>query len=82
MPNLLQDIQKQSDWIVKAFKSDKLPLDYSIHSFIQIDRFFNKHAKDGKAVKGGRLATNLSMCTGGTSQKISLLSRLTSRIGN
>lgn len=59
MANLLEDIQTQADWIVRAFNADNLPLDYSIHSLIEIDRFFHKHVKDGKAVKGGRLATNL-----------------------
>jgi len=59
MATLLQDIKTQSDWITKAFAADKLKLDYTIHSFIEIDRFFNKHARDGKAVRRGRLATQL-----------------------
>lgn len=59
MATLLQDIKTQSDWIIKAFAADKLKLDYTIHSFIEIDKFFNKHSKDGKAVKGGRLTQNL-----------------------
>lgn len=59
MANLLQDIKTQSDWIVKAFAADKLKLDYTLGSFIEIDKFFNKHVKDGKAVKGGRLSENL-----------------------
>ena len=59
MATLLQDIKTQSDWIAKAFAADKLKLDYTIRSFIEIDKFFNKHSKDGKAVKGGRLTLNL-----------------------
>jgi hypothetical protein len=59
MPSLLKDIKSQSDWIVNAFKADNLKLDYSIHSFIEIDKFFNKHSKNGKAVKKGRLSQNL-----------------------
>jgi hypothetical protein len=59
MGTLLQDIKTQSDWIVKAFSADKLKLDYTIHSFIEIDKFFNKHSKNGTAVKGGRLSKNL-----------------------
>ena len=59
MTTLLQDIKTQSDWITKAFAADKLKLDYTIRSFIEIDKFFNKHSKDGKAVKGGRLMENL-----------------------
>ena len=59
MGTLLADIQMQSEWITKAFAADKLKLDYSIHSFMEIDRFFCKHSKDGKAIKGGRLAQNI-----------------------
>ena len=59
MATLLQDIEAQSDWITKAFAADKFKLDYTIRSFIEIDSFFNKHSKDGKAVKGGRLTENL-----------------------
>lgn len=59
MGTLIEDIRSQSDWIVKAFKADKLRLDYSISSFKEIDKFFELHAKEGKAVPGGRLSTNL-----------------------
>lgn len=58
MATLLEDIKTQSDWLRKAFAADKLNLDNTIHSFIEIDRFFNKHAKDGEPVKGGRLSKN------------------------
>jgi hypothetical protein len=59
MASLLQDIKTQSDWITKAFAADKLDLDYTIHSFVQIDEFFDKHSKDGRAVKNGRLSKNI-----------------------
>ncbi|RYE55951.1 MAG: hypothetical protein EOP48_09095 [Sphingobacteriales bacterium] len=59
MATLLQDIKTQSDWITKAFATEKLELDYTIRSFIEIDKFFTKHSKDGKAIKGGRLTQNL-----------------------
>jgi hypothetical protein len=59
MATLLEDITTQADWIAKAFAEDKLKLDYSIRSFMEIDRFFNKHAKDGQPVPGGRLSQNL-----------------------
>jgi hypothetical protein len=59
MATLLQDIKTQSDWITKAFAADKLRLDYTIRSFIEIDKFFNKHLKEGKAIKGGRLTQNV-----------------------
>ncbi len=59
MATLKEDIKKQSDWIIKAFAADKLKLDYTIHSFIEIDKFFNKHSKNGQPVKRGRLSNNL-----------------------
>src|SRR3954471_22839770 len=59
MATLLQDIKAQSEWIVKAFSVDNLKLDYSVRSLIEVDKFFNKHTKNGKAIKGGRLSKNL-----------------------
>lgn len=59
MATLKEDIEKSSQWIVKAFAEDKIVLDYSIDSFIEIDKFFLKHSTNGKANKGGRLSGNL-----------------------
>jgi hypothetical protein len=59
MATLKQDIKKQSDWIIKAFQADGIKLDYSIKSFIEIDKFFEKHSKNGKPVRGGRLTQSL-----------------------
>ena len=59
MGTLIQDIETQADWIVKAFAADRLKLNYTIHSFIEIDKFFSKHSKNGQPVKGGRLSQNL-----------------------
>lgn len=47
MATLQEDIIRQSDWIIKAFESDGYKLDYSIHSFIEIDRFLEKNLIDG-----------------------------------
>jgi hypothetical protein len=58
MASLVEDIKMQSDWIIKAFSSDGIKLDYSIRSFKEIDRFFLIHSKNGKAVKRGRLSKN------------------------
>ncbi|HEV7424427.1 MAG TPA: hypothetical protein VGO21_04530 [Candidatus Paceibacterota bacterium] len=58
MATLLEDIKTQSDWIVKAFKSDNLNLDYTVHSFIEIDKFISLHVKNGRPVPGGRLSNN------------------------
>ena len=59
MGTLKEDINEGSEWIVKAFKADKLNLDYSIRSFIEIDNFFNKHTSNGKTKQGGRLSKGL-----------------------
>jgi hypothetical protein len=59
MATLIEDIKTQSDWIIKAFKADGYNLDYTIKSFIEIDRFFQKHSKNGRPVPGGRLSQNL-----------------------
>jgi hypothetical protein len=56
MATLKEDIKTQSDWIVKAFAADNFKLDYTIDSFIEIDRFFNKNMQNGQPKKGGRLA--------------------------
>lgn len=36
----------------------QLELDFTIRSFIQIDKFFNRHVNEGVAVRGGRLENN------------------------
>ncbi|MBM6497969.1 hypothetical protein [Flavobacterium macrobrachii] len=59
MASLLEDIKKQSEWTVKAFEVDGYKLDYSIHSLIEIDRFFQKNVVNGKPKKGGRLIKDL-----------------------
>ena len=56
MATILEDIKTQSDWIVQAFKSDNLNLDYTVHSFIEIDKFISLHTKNGQPVPGGRLS--------------------------
>ena len=59
MCTLKEDIKESSQWIVKAFKADGILLDYSIESFIGIDKFFNKHSSNGKARSRSRLSVNL-----------------------
>jgi hypothetical protein len=59
MATLLTDIKAQSDWIVRAFASDKLKLDHSLESLKTIDNFMDLHADRGKAKPGGRLSKNL-----------------------
>jgi len=59
MPTLLEDLETQSNWIVAAFHADQLQLDYTIRSFIEIDRFISTHSRNGKPIKGGRLSSNM-----------------------
>src|SRR5690349_1616356 len=56
MGTLLQDIQSQSSWLIKAFKADGFKLNYSIDSFKVLDRFYDLHVKEGTPVPGGRFA--------------------------
>ncbi|MBI1287404.1 MAG: hypothetical protein GC178_07460 [Flavobacteriales bacterium] len=58
MGTLIQDIKQQSKWAVRAFEADGYELDYSIESLLEIDRFIQRHTKDGQPVKGGRLSKN------------------------
>lgn len=59
MGTLKEDIKECSAWLVKAFNEDYIYLDNSIGSLVEIDRFFNKHTRNGRATKNGRLASNL-----------------------
>ena len=59
MGTLKQDIKTASKFIIKAFNSDKLYLDYTVASFKNLDNFFDQHTINGKAKKNGRLSTNL-----------------------
>jgi hypothetical protein len=58
MGTLLQDITSQANWLVKAFKADGLPLNYSLSSFKILDDFYDRHTLNGVAVPGGRLEHN------------------------
>lgn len=56
MSTLKEDIKSQSDWIVRAFASDGLTLDYTLDSFKVLDAFIDEHAPGGKPRPGGRLS--------------------------
>ena len=58
MPAILESIEAQSKWILAAFKSDNIELDFTIRSFIEIDKFLSLHVKNGQRMKGGRLEKN------------------------
>jgi hypothetical protein len=55
MGSLKEDIKTASDWIVKAFEEDGFKLDKSIHSLLEVDRFFNENMEHGKPKRDGRL---------------------------
>ncbi len=60
MADLLADIQAQTEWIIRCFKSDKQTLDYSIESLRILDEFFDWNLDaDGKPKGDGRLAENV-----------------------
>jgi hypothetical protein len=58
MGTLKEDLKKQSTWIVNAFAADEYKLDYTIHSFMEIDKFFQDNMKNGRPKRNGRLSTN------------------------
>src|SRR5690349_8622042 len=58
MGALLQKINTHAEWIVKAFAADQSKLDYSIPSFMEIDKFLDKHAEYGQLIRYGQLSDN------------------------
>jgi hypothetical protein len=61
MAKLKEDLKRYSELIVSGFAEDRMNLDYSIRSLIDIDRFFNENSINGRAVRGGRLSRNLGV---------------------
>ncbi len=55
MGTIVEDIKKQSELIVEAFKEDGFYLDYSINSTMQIDKFFFANMEGAEPKKNGRL---------------------------
>jgi hypothetical protein len=56
MARILEDVQVGADWISKALMSSGFKADFSPDSLIEIDRFFDRNAVNGKAVRGGLLS--------------------------
>ena len=56
MASLKEDIPVYANRIAAALISDGYKIDFSIHSLLQLDQFFELHSKDGKALEGGRLS--------------------------
>jgi hypothetical protein len=61
MGKLLEDIKVGANKVVQLFELQKTTLDYSIKSFIEIDDFFNKNSKDGKAKEKSIFSENLGV---------------------
>ncbi len=59
MATLEEDIHTQSEWLVKAFGSDDIMLDYTVESLKKIDLFFDLNSISGKPTPRGRLSQNL-----------------------
>jgi len=60
MPELIEDIKIASDWLVKVFAEENLKLDYTIHSFFEIDKFFTQNMSKGNPIKESRLSKDLA----------------------
>ena len=59
MAGIVSDVQTAAEWISKALSSSGYVADFSPASLWEIDRFFDEHARNGKAVPGGLLSENL-----------------------
>lgn len=59
MPTLQDGIAHHTTWIIKAFAVDRMRLDYTVRSVMEIDKYFQRHARDGKPLPGGRLQRNI-----------------------
>lgn len=59
MPVLQEGITHHSTWIIKAFAVDRLRLDFTIRSFMEMDKYFLLNARNGKPLPGGRLERNI-----------------------
>ena len=59
MGTIIEDIDGASKWIVTALTSSGYKADFTPPSLWEIDRFFDEHSKDGKAVPGGLLSEQL-----------------------
>jgi hypothetical protein len=59
MATLLEDAQKAAAWIRMALVSSGYKADFSLESLREIDRFFDEHCKEGRAVPGGLLSAEL-----------------------
>lgn len=67
---LAADIKTQSEWVRNVFHKEGFKLDYSLTSFIEIDRFITKYSKGGEAIKGGTLSKNLGSILFGISSYV------------
>lgn len=56
MATLIQEIKNESAWLIEYLKAEGYILDYSIKSFIEIDRYFEINCKDGKPTIGSVLS--------------------------
>jgi hypothetical protein len=56
---LADDIPVAADWIARALTSSGYKADFSPASITEIERFFQTHVKEGKAVPGGLLSQDL-----------------------
>jgi hypothetical protein len=56
---IMEEIKKQSDWIVKTFDTEGIKLDYTLKSFVQIDKFLELNSKNGKLIPGSKLSQNV-----------------------
>ena len=58
MPSIEVDAATSAEWIAHALNSSGYAADFSADSLVEVDRFFDEHAKNGSPKKGGLLAAD------------------------
>ncbi len=59
MAKLIDDIDRAANWLVKAFASVKIDLDFSVESMQHIERLIDEQFHEGRAVPDGFFADQL-----------------------
>ena len=58
-PTLLGDISKAEDWLVRDMNATGYPLDGTIESFRELDRFFDEQSRPGGVLADGKPGSKL-----------------------
>lgn len=59
MGTIVEDVAEAAEWVAAALSGSGYIADFSLASLKEIDRFFDEHSRDGKAIPGGLLSESL-----------------------